>query len=192
MSDFAADALAFLEAVGVPRATVVGHSMGGLVAQQLAMDHPDRVERLVLVSTAANPSTEGGRALQARIETLTEPEMPAFLRELSRGVIRQPVPEAFVEGLMAESRKVPLRVWRAASAGLMAFDRAGDLSKIGAPTLVVCGGRDDIFPREEQERLRDGIPRATLRVYEYAGHGPHWEEPERFALDLSTFVESTP
>lgn len=191
ISDFAADALAFLEAVGLSRATVVGHSMGSLVAQHLAIDHPERVDRLVLVGSTADPRTEGARELEARIETLTEPEVPAFLRELSKHVTHRPLPEKFFEGVVAESRKVPLRVWRAASAGLMAFDRASDLSRIGAPTLIVWGAHDDIFPRAQQERLAEAIPDATLRVYPDAAHAPHWEHPKRFTRDLARFVEST-
>lgn len=189
MSDFAADALAFLDAVGAPRATVVGHSMGSLVAQHLAIDHPARVDRLVLVGSAADPRTEGARLLQAKVAALTEPEIPALVRELSK--TWQPVPEPFLEGALAESCKVPLYVWREASAGLMAFDRARDLRLVQAPTLIVWGAHDEILPWEEQERLRTAIPNATVRVYPDVGHAPHWEEPEQFARDLVEFVTST-
>jgi pimeloyl-ACP methyl ester carboxylesterase len=67
-----------------------------------------------------------------------------------------------------------------------------ELGRIRCPVLLVWGDRDAVFGRAEQEALRDGIPGASLLVYEGTGHTPHWEEPERFARDLAAFVARTP
>lgn len=65
-----------------------------------------------------------------------------------------------------------------------------ELRQIKAPTLVAWGDRDALFPRGEQEALVGAIPSSQLVVYPGAGHAAHWEELERFASDLLTFIET--
>ena len=72
--------------------------------------------------------------------------------------------------------------------GLMGADHAARLAGIQAPTLVLWGDRDGIFPRAEQELLVETIPDARLVVYPDTGHALHWERPERFARDLEEFI----
>ena len=93
--------------------------------------------------------------------------------------------------VVAESLKLPAHVWRAAFAEcVMPADHSAELGDIEAPTLVICGERDDIA-RDEQDTLAAGIPGASLLIYPDAGHALHWEEPQRFAADLATFVART-
>jgi pimeloyl-ACP methyl ester carboxylesterase len=87
-----------------------------------------------------------------------------------------------------ESLKVPARVWKAALQGLFIADHSGELRGIRAPTLIVWGDRDEFFRRHDQDALAAAIAGAELLVYQGAGHAPHWEEPERFAIDLAAFV----
>lgn len=91
---------------------------------------------------------------------------------------------------VAESLKVPARVWRAVFEGFLEDDVARELGKIKAPTLIVWGARDALSPRRDQDALVTAIAGSRLLVYERAGHGLHWEEPERFAADLVAFVRS--
>jgi non-heme chloroperoxidase len=67
-------------------------------------------------------------------------------------------------------------------------DYVGELRGINAPTLILWGEQDALFPREEQERLAAAIPDATLKVYPECGHVVHWEWPERFVRDLEAFI----
>jgi non-heme chloroperoxidase len=181
MADFANDAAAFLDAVGIERATVVGHSMGGLVALRFALDHPGRLARLVLAWTSPAAGNPGVRALN--------PVPDEFIRAFQLSTLSRPLEPAFLERVVAESRKLPARVWQGAFTGILAADVARDLHRLPrVPTLIVWGDRDDIFPLAEQERLRDGIAGAKLVVYEGGGHAFHWEEPERFARDLTAFI----
>ena len=189
MADFAFDAAAFLDAVGVERATIVGHSMGGLVALRFALDHPDRVTRLVLAGTSPAAGNAGVRALNDEVQRLPDPVPDEFIRAFQLSTLSRQLEPSFLERVVAESRKLPARVWREAFTGILAADVARDLSRLPrVPTLIAWGDRDDIFPRADQERLRDGIAGATLVVYEGGGHAFHWEEPERFARDLTAFI----
>ena len=71
---------------------------------------------------------------------------------------------------------------------MVAADDADQLGRIAAPTLLLWGERDPLFPREEQERLAAAIPDARLTVYAETGHALHWERSERVAADLDAFV----
>jgi pimeloyl-ACP methyl ester carboxylesterase len=102
--------------------------------------------------------------------------------------LAQPIPTDFLDLAVRESLKVPARVWLDAFAGMMEDDFIGDLRKIKAPTLDIWGARDAFTRRIDQDQLVAGIAGSRLAVYQDAGHAVHWEEPARFAKDLSDFV----
>jgi pimeloyl-ACP methyl ester carboxylesterase len=190
--DFACDVAAFMDAVGLAQAIVVGHSMGGTVAQRFAIDYAGRTRGLVLIGGFAsyrdNPVIvdlwENG------VAHLTDPIDPAFAREFQDGTLAQQVPPALFETAVRESLKVPARVWRAAFEGLLEDDCAYALHRITAPALLVWGDRDAFVPRSDQTRLLAAIAGARLLTYQGAGHALHWEEPERFADDLTAFCHA--
>jgi pimeloyl-ACP methyl ester carboxylesterase len=189
-SDFAADVVDFLDCFDIPTAVIVGHSSHGLVAERLAVDFPERIAGLVLVSSFA---TVRGNARLARfvednVASLRDPVDPGFIRDFQQGTFLKPPPQAFFEGALAETLKVPAHVWRAAFGALLDTDHTPDLSRIAAPTLLVWGDADAIIHRTHQDILLRGIPGAELFVYEGVGHSPHWEEPRRFASDLVGFT----
>jgi pimeloyl-ACP methyl ester carboxylesterase len=95
-----------------------------------------------------------------------------------------------MDKVIQESMKVPARVWKDVMAGMLTSNRTVDFSRISAPTLIVWGDRETVFPdASDQEALRKAIPNATLKVYEETGHCPNWEQPKRFAKDLEAFLE---
>ena len=87
-----------------------------------------------------------------------------------------------------ESLKMPAGVWKAAFDGFVEVDYSEGLPTIEAPTLIVWGDQDAYATRREQDVLASSIPGARLLVYEDAGHAMHWEEPQRFAADLTEFA----
>jgi non-heme chloroperoxidase len=191
VDDFAADTVAFLDAVSLQRAALVGHSGSCFAARRVAVTHPERAARLVLSGSPAGSLPEPVAAwLQATMSALVDPVPADFIREFQAGGAHVPLPEAFVEGLVAESRKLPARVWRDAADGLVAFDDAADLGQIAAPTLLVWGDRDGLLAPQEQQRLAAAIPGARSLVYPETGHSPHWERPERFTADLDAFMRA--
>jgi non-heme chloroperoxidase len=90
--------------------------------------------------------------------------------------------------VIAESCKLPARVWQALLDGIFAYELTG---AVGCPTLLVWGAHDAMFGRAGQDALLRAIPGARLVVYEGSGHCPNWEEPERFARELAAFVAAT-
>ena len=190
--DLAADAAAFIKALGIERALVVGHSMGSVNAMRLAIDHPERVLGLVLAG--ATPAFARNPDLVAywrdEISALVDPIDPGFVRDFQQSTLAQPVPAAFVEMVIGESLKLPARVWRAAFDGLMSDDSASQLGAIEVPTLIVWGRHDAYCRRADQEALLTAIAGSRMIEYEAAGHAMHWEEPQRFARDLAAFASS--
>lgn len=192
--DFAADVDAFMAAVGVEKATLVGHSSGGLIAQRVALDYPRRVGRLVLIG-APTTLVHNEAVVEAgeEILALEDPVPTEFVRGFVEGTIYHPVPEGFLTGAVSESLKVPARVWSDYWRGvLLAADDTARLENIGAPTLILWGERDVLLPREEQEWRAATIPDATLRVYPETGHAIAGERPEWVARDLEVFMRGTP
>lgn len=187
MADMAADVLAFLDAKGIGAAVVVGHSMGSLVAQQVALAAPDRVTGLVLVGSGPTGRNEVIPGLEPDVSALADPVDEAFVREFQASTVHAPVPADFMEEVIRVSRGMPARVWRAVLAGMLDAPRFEGVSARRLPALIIWGERDAIFSRSEQDGLLAALPGAVLRVYRETGHAPHWERPARFADDLELF-----
>ncbi|MDQ4061555.1 MAG: alpha/beta hydrolase [Pseudomonadota bacterium] len=190
--DFAADVAAFMDALAIESAVVAGHSMGSCIAQRFATDYPDRVRGLVLMG--AFKTLRGNPVLlelwDSLVSTLADPIDPGVVLEFQQSTLARPVSRAFLDTVVQESLKVPARVWRAAFEGLLEADFSREFAHVRAPTLILWGDRDEVAPRSEQESLAVAIAGSRLVAYPGAGHGFHWEEPERFAADLVAFVES--
>jgi pimeloyl-ACP methyl ester carboxylesterase len=189
VADSAADAVALLDALGIERAHVVGHSMGSFVAQRVAVEHPERVNRLVLVGSGTTVRLPAVIAFSEELQTLPDPVAAEFARGFQESTIFKPVPHEFLDLVVRESLKVPARVWRDALAGLLADDARHPLERIQARTLIVWGDKDAFWPRAEQDGLVRAIRGARLIVYPNIGHAPHWEQPDHFVTDLRNFLE---
>jgi pimeloyl-ACP methyl ester carboxylesterase len=191
IADLADDAAAFCDALSVERVTVVGHSLGSFIARRLAIAHPARVARLVLIGSASTAVSPVTREVQQAIRDLPNPVPLDFAREFQASTAYVPLPETFFQTMLAESCKLPARLWRDVLDGVLSYDDAGQLARISAPTLLIWGDRDALFSMDEQDRLLAGLPHATLKVYPETGHCPNWERPEQVAADLTAFMRST-
>lgn len=191
MPDFAADVVAFMDAVGLAQATLVGHSMGSLAAQEVALAAPERVTRLILVGSGTDIRSEEVLQLQQEVNAIEDPVPSEFAREFQASTIYHPVPDDFFDRAVAESLKLPARVWRAALAGQLAVDYAPQINRIQMPTLVLRGDHDTIFSRAAQDAQVAGLANAVLKVYPETGHALHWERPGEFVSDLEEFVTRT-
>ncbi|CAM3916137.1 alpha/beta hydrolase [Corallococcus sp. ZKHCc1 1396] len=186
---FARDVVAFLDAKRVPRAILVGHSMGSFIAQQVALDAPSRVKALVLVGSA--PTVAGNEValgLKSAVDTLTDPVDPTFIREFQASTFVRPVPASYLDTLVAESAKLPARVWQDSLDGLIAEDHSARLGSLRVPTLIIGGDQDGFFSVAEQRALARAIRGSTYLLYPETGHAPHAERPRRFVDDVSHFV----
>ena len=190
-ADFAADLAAFLDAMRIDSAVIVGHSMGSTVAQRFAIDYPTRTRALVLEGAfLPSPKNEAVREFFQTVSAFTDPVDPKVAREFQQSTLSRPVPADFFETIVSESLKVPARVWKAALEPYTRIDFSDRLAEIKKPTLLVWGDRDAFTLLAEQDALNRAIAGSRLMTYNGTGHCPHWEEPERFAADLTAFVRS--
>ncbi len=191
MESLAADVITFMDAKGIAQATIVGHSMGSLVAQLVAIHHPARLSRLVLIGGGAQWGNEAIVELHEFVQTLTDPVSPNFIADFQTSTVHAPVPRDFFEEVIAESSRVPTRVWHQALASLVQYDMTSRLAEIVAPTLILWGDHDSVFSRRDQEILHTHIPHATLLTYAETGHALQWEHPDQFVHDLAQFLLAT-
>lgn len=188
---FAIDVVLLLDALGIERAVLVGHSASCLTVRRVALDHPDRVAGLVL---EASPTTlKGNPGLTAFVDDVIANLHDPIDAEVARSWVLDtstPALGADVgQRLVAEVQKVPARVWREMFAELFAYDDVAELPSISAPALLVWGDADKLVGRDRQDELVAQLQRATLVVYAGVGHTPRWEDPERFAADVAAFAE---
>jgi len=186
--DFAADVVAFMDARQIKTATIVGHSMGGVIAQIVAITSPERVSGLVIVGSVpafTNPAVEG---LLAAVKELNDPIDRRFAHEFQASMIHKPIDTDELEGYVDASMTVPPRVWTDVLTQLLTVDLRSDLRGIKARTLILWGDKDGVATRADQATLFQEIPNATLKVYEGIGHAVHWEAPDRVAGDLGAFL----
>jgi pimeloyl-ACP methyl ester carboxylesterase len=189
--DFAADVVAFMDAQKIRQAVIAGHSMGSYITQRFVLDYPERTLGIALVGSCTNmQDNEGVAEFQLAVSTLTDPVDPGFALEFQQSTMTRPVPQTFLDTVVAESLKLPARVWQSSLEGLLETSHREELSKIKVPTLIIWGNRDAFFPRSEQEGLAAGIANSRFLEYEETGHAPHWEEPGRFAADIVSFIEN--
>ena len=190
VEDFAADVPALLDALRIERTVLAGHSGSCLVARRVALDAPERIAGLVLESSPA--TLHGDAALTALVEsvvsTLEDPIDPNFARSFLIDTSSSDVAPDVLDELVAELLKVPAHVWREVFAELLRYDDVAELARLAAPVLLIWGDEDGLVTRDAQARLEARLPRAELVVYSGVGHAPRWEDPARFARDVTAFV----
>ena len=195
LTDLASDALAVLDAEGVESAHVVGASMGGVVAQILAVTRPGRVRSLVLACTACNMGEWREELFREWIERAPVLGMRRFMTENLNWLIgprsmRRLWPIANVIGIMA-SRSPSHGVVNQLRA-LLSVDQSlmSELATITAPTLVVVGSQDILTPVADSEQVASMIPGAEFAVIRGAAHGLMFDHARTFNSMLLDFLET--
>jgi pimeloyl-ACP methyl ester carboxylesterase len=190
--DFAADVAALLDSFALPSAFVLGHSMGATHAMRFALDHPARCRGLLLAGAFARYQDKPDLVSFWRdgVHGLADPVDPEFVRAFQLDTVARPIDAAFIDLVVAESLKLPARVWHASFDGFMADAITPELPRIDAPTLLLHGARDIFALDRDQAALLEAIAGARLRGYAHAGHALHWEEPARFAADVAEFISA--
>jgi pimeloyl-ACP methyl ester carboxylesterase len=188
ITDFAADIPAFLDALGVERAIIVGHSLGAAVALEAAANHPERVAATVLIGGFAGFREKPDViALIETVNQLSDPVDEAFVREFQQGTVAAPNLR-FIDVAVSESLRCPARVWRAIGSGLLSADPLAAASRCRAPAALLWGDRDNFVPRADQIALRDALPSSRFFTLAGAGHAPHWERTADTAHLLIAFI----
>ncbi|MEU4389975.1 alpha/beta hydrolase [Kribbella sp. NPDC023855] len=188
LGDFAADIVEFMDAVGIPKAALVGTSSGGLVSQVVAGTYPDRVSQLVLISSPASLADKAVvDGMWAEISAMQDPLDRGFVADFVRSTSPGAMSDDFVERLVEESLKAPARVWKQTLRGLLDYDARADRDRITAPTLLICGD-EDLFVRGDQQLLLEAISTARLKLYPGVGHGVHLVQPGHVVSDIVEFL----
>lgn len=192
-----------MEKLGVARATVIGSSMGGHTAWQLALRHPDRVEGLVLVASAGWPVQSEDAILNSPTgQMLRNPVFGPIMRDLDATTIfTQGLKASFFDESLATKAMVEryTELSRAPGHRALILDLRLNsatrnpatpemLASVQAPTLILHGDRDALVPVESGKRFDDAIPNSRLIVYENIGHMPQEETPDRVAGDIKDFL----
>jgi pimeloyl-ACP methyl ester carboxylesterase len=188
----ARDALAVLDAAGIDEANVVGISLGGMIAQELALAAPERVRKLVLCSTTAGgpnavPMPQQTVELMAGAPQLDPAEA---LRLFVVNALSPDPPEDLVEEIVAYRAANPPDPagWFALAGAGAAHDAMARLGEIRAPTLVVHGTADNVVDAGNASLLAEGIPGARLELFEGVGHLLPWERPGEFTRLVEEFL----
>ena len=188
--DMAADVAAFLETQEIDRAVIVGHSMGSLVARAFAHIYPGRVLGLALLG--AFSTIHANQAVQEvfnAVDALGEDIPDEFAREWQQSSLGTPVPDAFFETVIEETKKVPARVFRDVLGGLMERDRTFTGAGSLVPTLIVWGDKDAFCSRADQNTLTKAFKNSRLVTYAGIGHAVHWELPVKVATDVAIWLK---
>jgi len=187
--DFAGDVVAFLDAMKETKVNVIGHSMGALVAHKVAIEHPERVDNLVLLGGAPTLAGKPGPVEAAGMfATFKDPVDPNFVNEFVRSSFVKTPSEDFMKLAVAEAAKIPAKVWSQVIAEGIKEDHVKALSQVKAHTLLIWGDKDPVFDRNDQKVLDEGIPDSTLIIYPGVGHGVPSEEPAKTAHDIVEFL----
>jgi pimeloyl-ACP methyl ester carboxylesterase len=197
-ADFAADVLAFMDAKGIDRAHIVGHSLGSLIAQELALETPERVRRMVLIATSARTADQpavGEFLLAGLIEgpwrdallgrgipfpdgayELTpldaDPDIETWMIE--NWVVEVTADPAFLASILPETVRTPLGTWVGVARALTSVDNTERLKTLSVPVLVIWPTQDVTFLASDQRELRaalDTAARACKTRYFFKEYG---------------------
>ena len=190
-AQYAHDAKLFMDAMGVKRAHVVGHSMGSMVAIAMAAEYPDRVNSIGLIGSTALAPVKRGDWMYDSIDALKWPLDPAvpFMKEWHPANQPTPVDPIFAEAVRAEYMTMPSHVWRGVMRELASVPVARHATDIKVPVLILSGGKDPIFTAEHHAALLKAFPGAEAEVYADLGHNPNWERPADIARRIAQFLE---
>ena len=201
MTQLASDVDALRAHLGLERAAVFGHSYGGFVALQYALDYPDRLTRLLLCDTDTS-GPDDGRVVESMQRLGLDPgilgafEEPIKTQEDLFRVFDVVEPAYFPHSTPGIARVgLAETIYRAeggaaGDAALEGWDMADRLAEINAPTLVLNGADDFLFPPGRAELMSHGIPGARLRVFEASGHLPFVEEEAAFLAAVREFLST--
>jgi proline iminopeptidase len=209
MGEHLEDLTELLDHQGIDRALVLGWSLGGILALELALRQPQRVSGLVLVATAARPRGNHppitvGDTLYTAIASLINRAVPGWRwnidtfgrRSLYRYLIQQHSPDAY-RRLAREGFPAYVRTRRAATQALhralrQGYDRSSDLPHIQVPTLVLAGAADRHITAASSQETATHLPHSTFKVYPHTAHLFPWEIPDQVCQDLDRWLADHP
>lgn len=193
MDHFLADMIAVVDHVGLERFHLVGHSLGGMIAQRYVTAHPTRVHSLTLVSTTSHNGRRGSAFARLMVElaehgfdaVMSDPE----LRERADAILAEAFPAGVALSMLRPGMERPnaarANAWRAC----IGFSAKDDIARLTCPVLVAHGTADRLIPFRAGELVHLGIPSSKWLVEEGAGHSLPSQRAESFNRALVDFLK---
>ena len=188
----AADIAQLLDALEIAQAHVLGLSLGGMVAQLLAIHFPARVNKLILVNTFAHLWPTSLReayvlARRAMVSKYLPPETTA--KVVAHDLFPRPDQAALRDEVLRRSRATDVASYRYLVDAIRRFDSRPQLDRIAAPTLLISGDRDAVVPRGCQHQLARGIRKVRWHIVRDSGHATPIDQPEEFNRAVLNFLK---
>jgi 3-oxoadipate enol-lactonase len=190
VAQLASDLARLLDHLSIESTAVLGYSQGGAIAQQFALDYPQRCNRLILACTYAfNMATfrekMEGHLVPLFIGLLGMKRFAKFV--ISQGLMQVDKERAewVIHIIAQQDRKLMTSAWRA----VMAFDSRQCLAEIKCPTLIIAGSNDEAVPIHHAKMLHEGIAGAQLAVIDSADHALIWAHPDELVRAVDKFLE---
>jgi pimeloyl-ACP methyl ester carboxylesterase len=175
-----------MDDIPIFRGVVVGHSMGGAIAQTLAQQYPERIVGLVLVGSGARLRVDP-LILENTSNQATFPVAVQTIMERAFSPNTDPKLIQLAANNMGKTRP---SVLHSDFTACNAFDMMSSITKIRYPTLVICGQDDQLTPARYSQYMASQIPKAELRIIPDAGHMVMLEQPQIVADELSSFLRT--
>ena len=194
-ADLATDVVALLDELGIASAAVCGLSLGGMVAQQLLVDHPDRILGAVVAATGPHLTFPGMAEMVAGWQALWRSENGAVRRHeaawpllTTEGYRTAVAGQAYFEGWRQVLSRVDGAARAHAAEGLLSFDVRDGLAAVACPVVAVAGEHDAVAPPAVVWEVADRVPGARFEVLAGAGHVSNRERPDLFNRLLGDFL----
>ncbi len=199
-AEMGADAVAFIGALGLAKVDVLGFSIGGMVAQEIVLQAPERVRKLILVGTGPRGADmSASRSTQIFAATYDPAEHLWLAVHFSPSEASQAAGLAFLERKLRRRDRDPLvstqtvNAQRAAIGQYMAYRQQDHylayLKTIRQPTLIIQGSNDVIIPTFNSYMLQQTLPNAQLILYPDSNHGSFYQYPELFVAEATLFLD---
>lgn len=190
------DTAGLMDALGIDKAHVAGISMGGAIAQELALNHPDKVRTLVLVSTWAKCNNYAATVFEHFRKIRETAKADDFLELLQLWIFAPPFYDGHMDDLhqgqqdaVDDENPMPQHAFSAQCDACIHHNTVGRLDQIKVPTLITIGNRDIFTPPEFSQYLHANIVGSEIFFFEGCGHAHHWEDLEKYNRKTSLFLQ---
>jgi 3-oxoadipate enol-lactonase len=188
---FSEDLHSFMNQVGIKKAILVGHSMGGMINLQFTLDHQEKIERLILIETIAKSAFSLRRKLVFLISQIAfSISYNSFMRYYLTRMYRKKYPKVILEKTFEKVLKNPKYVVRSCYSSIKKFNVSQELNKITVPTYIIHG-TESVIPLSQAMDMEDLIPNASLVIIEGVGHAIPREAPKKVNEILDKVIQST-
>ncbi len=187
------DVYRFLQKMKIQRTVLLGHSMGGMIAQQFCVDHPEAVQGLILCSTGASGRAfkeAGGFNCLATLKEVTELGFQRSVENSASYIFGNGTSSEIMNFVLSEELKTNVNAALGCLKGMWAWNVRDQLSRIRAPTLIVVGEEDRATPLACSENLKNSIVGSEMKIISNCGHMMSVERPRELNLEVQQFLES--